>query len=385
LISSSVRRPVRCRSSPGVETNQGGARLPNAQENFGMAVMQLLTASRMVSLLSCPRKHFWRYECGLRSAANSAALRFGTAWHAAMEVRWRGGDYDACLNAAVATATGDEFDEVTLAKLAALIAGYFEFWASDPVTDLQPEIQFEYSMDGSRSFKLAGKIDGLGRLGIGGPEVLVEHKTTVESVEPESDYWIKLRADLQLMQYVLAARRHGRDPAIVFYDVTRKPSIAPKNIAPVDEAGCKYVMDAAGARVFKKDGTPRETGDTEKGYTVLTRLETAEEYGIRLRADIGARPDFYYARREVPVLEGDLREFETQRFELAKMILAFRQAERRTGIRQRAWPRNVGMTCRMGCEFAGFCLQNLEADENKVPLGFVVGVANPELEPVGAQ
>lgn len=28
--------------------------------------MELLTASRMSLLLSCPRRHYWRYECGLR-------------------------------------------------------------------------------------------------------------------------------------------------------------------------------------------------------------------------------------------------------------------------------------------------------------------------------
>ena len=48
---------------------------------------ELMTASRMNTLLSCPRKHYWRYEVGMSRVTDAAALRFGTAWHAAMEAR----------------------------------------------------------------------------------------------------------------------------------------------------------------------------------------------------------------------------------------------------------------------------------------------------------
>lgn len=326
-----------------------------------------LTASRMGTLLSCPRRHFWRYEVGLKPEVEAQALRFGSAWHRAMEARWQGQAFDAALAGAVG---GMTFDEVQVATLAGLLAGYFRQYEQDVVKELHAEVEFRHPIEGSRTFDSAGKIDGLGVLH-DGRLALVEHKTTTESVDAGSDFWLRLRLNQQVMQYVVAARALGWDVRVILYDVTRKPAISPLSAVPVlDEAGLKVVLDAAGQRVFKKDGTPRETGDKERGYTVQTRAETAEEFGERLAADTQARPEFYFARREVPILDQDLEEFKVQRYELSKLILSLRQAERRTALREQAWPRNVNaMTCQ-GCEFSGFCLQGVHADAEHVPAGF---------------
>lgn len=343
---------------------------------------QLLTATRMTTLLSCPRKHYWRFECGIKSASDSEALRFGSAWHAGMEARWNGKTYEEALEAALTTAKTQELDEVTVAKLSAMLAAYYNVWQDDPIAELHPEIQFDRPLEGSRTFDVAGKIDGLGWMK-DGRKAKVEHKTTIEQLDADSDYWLKLRADLQIMQYVTASRAEGFAPEVILYDVARKPGISPKTIPCLDEAGKKIVLDPSGVRVLKKDGSPRESADTEKGYVVQSRVETPTEYCDRLYADILERPEFYFCRREVPVLDRDLAEFECQRLELGKLILAFRQAEKRVPIRQLAWPRNVGMTCRMGCEFANFCLNNIEADADKVPQGFKVVEINPELTKQG--
>jgi hypothetical protein len=66
-----------------------------------MMMKELLTASRMAALLACPRKHFWRYELGLRRTVDADALRFGSAWHRAMEARWSGADISAAFVAGV--------------------------------------------------------------------------------------------------------------------------------------------------------------------------------------------------------------------------------------------------------------------------------------------
>ena len=64
---------------------------------------------------------------------------------------------------------------------------------------------------------------------------------------------------------------------------------------------------------------------------------------------------------------------------MSKLILSLRAAERRTVLREQAWPRNVnGMNCQ-GCEFAGFCLQGVHADAEHVPAGFRIGPAHVEL------
>lgn len=317
----------------------------------------------------------------MKPTTESEALRFGTAWHAGMEARWNGKTYEEALESALATAKAQELDEITVAKLSAMLAAYYQVWQEDPIKELHPEIQFHNPLEGSRTFDIAGKIDGLGWMK-DGRKVKVEHKTTIEQLDADSDYWLKLRADLQVTSYVSAARAGGFIPEIILYDVARKPGISPKEINDLDENGLTVVVDTNGERVFKKDGTPRATGDKEKGYTVKSHVETPNEYCDRLYADILERPDFYFARREVPVLDRDIEEFECQRIELGKLILAFRQAEKRVPINQLAWPRNVGMTCRMGCENVNFCLNNIEADENHIPSGFMVAAINPELETV---
>lgn len=296
---------------------------------------ELLTATRMSTLLSCPRKHYWRYEVGLRPATDSAPLRFGSAWHHAMEARWQGLDCAATLAYAVAFA--DSFSELDVATLAGMLRGYFARYAeSETVATLHPEQEFRMPLAGSRTFDVGGKIDGLGVLK-DGRLCLLEHKTCGEDISPDGDYWMRLRFNPQIYQYVLAARALGWDVAVVLYDVARKPSIR------------------------QKQG------------------ETPEAFGERLAADARERPEFYFARREVPILEQDLAEFEAQRIVLSRSILSCRAESRRARKPEHGWPRNCGaMTCRF-CEFEGFCMQNLSVDPLNPPAGFSVGETNPEL------
>ena len=337
---------------------------------------ELLTASRITCLLQCHRKHFYRYEIGLKPVAESHAFRFGSAWHRAMEARWHGLDASGALTAAL---DGAEFDELDCSTLAAMIGAYYGHYRDEIIASIEPEIEFRYPLAGSRSFDVAGKIDGLGLL-IDCRKCLVEHKTAGEDITSDSDYWLRLRFNQQVYQYVSAARALGHDPALVIYDVARKPVIRPLAFVPVlDETGAKIVLDADQRRVFKKDGTPKATADKEKGETLHGAPETPDQFGERLMADIEARPDFYLARRDVPILEQDLAEFEVQRLELSRLILALRKAGRKAARPEQSWARNCsGMTCR-GCEFASFCLNNVTVDPAMPPAGFVVGEKNPEL------
>lgn len=294
---------------------------------------ELLTASRMGTLLGCPRKHFWRYELGLKAVAESHALRFGSAWHAAMEGRWQGLPLDGALEMAL---EGMAFEEIDIATLSGMLAGYYRIYEDEMVKELHAEVEFRHGIKGSRTFDSAGKIDGLGVLH-DGRLALVEHKTTSESVDSGSAYWLRLRLNQQVMQYVVAARELGWDIEIILYDVAKKPGIRQR------------------------------------------KTESVAEFGDRLAADTQERPEFYFARREVPVLDQDLEEFKVQRYELSKLILALRQAERRTGLREQAWPRNVTPMGCQWCEFSGFCLQGVHADAEHVPVGFRVGPIHGEL------
>jgi len=342
---------------------------------------ELMTASRMAALLGCPRKHYWRYEAGLRPVLEGHALRFGSAWHEAMEARWQGLAYGEAL--AKAADGAREFAEADLATLAGMLAGYYAEYegARETVERLHPEQEFRLPLAGSRTFDAAGKIDGLGVL-TDGRLCLVEHKTAGESVEPDSEYWQRLRFNPQVYQYVLAARALGWDVAVVLYDVARKPSIAPKSIPVLDADGNKIVIeDATGARAMNKNGTPKQSAG--EGMTMQTVMETPEQYGDRLAADTRERPGFYFARREVPVLDQDLAEFEAQRLVLARAILSCRAEARRARKPEHGWPRNVNpMTCRF-CEYESFCMQNVSADPASPPAGFRVGEIHGELAAVG--
>jgi hypothetical protein len=296
-----------------------------------------------------------------------------------MEARWRGADYDAALAAALPE--GVELDPVLCATLAGLLAGYCRHHKDEIIKEIHPEIEFSMVLEGSLSFDVAGKIDGLGVLN-DGRLVLIEHKTAGDDIGPESDYWLRLRFNQQVMQYVLAARSLGWNVEHVIYDVTRKPGIAPKQIPVLDENGIKVVTDAAGTRIYKKDGKPRESADAANGYTVQSRQETPEEFAERLTADTAERPDFYFARREVPMLEQDLEEFKVQRLVLGRSILSCRAAEKRLARREQAWSRNVSAIQCRNCEYASFCMQNITIDTNNPPTGFMIGSANPELEQV---
>lgn len=332
----------------------------------------VFTASRANSLLRCMRAHYWRYEVGLTRADSSPALRFGSAWHAGLEAFNNGDNVEAAFNHAIADA--QQLDGYDVAKLSALLFCYREHWQSTNGQS-SPELQFRHSA-GVEGWTIEGKIDCITTL----PDssvCLTESKTTSESVASDSEYWLRLRFNFQVFQYALAARELGYDLSKVVYDVVRKPSIKPKLVDDLDADGLKIVTDASLGRVFKKDGTPRQTGG--EGFTVQRHRETPDEYCDRLIADVQSRPDLYFARREVPLLYDDLKEFQSTRRTLIKLIESCRDRERDFTEPSQAWPRNVAKeNCRC-CIYSSFCLQGITPNINQPPAGFSIQPFNPEL------
>lgn len=343
-----------------------------AQANFN----NVLTASRMTCAMQCLRKHFWSYEIGLRKQQDSIALRVGSAWARAMEARWNGATFEDALAAAVPEGCG--FNEYEMATISGLLAAYYDVYGQkENFGKLHPEVQFQSDLE--NGFTAEGKMDGLGSLQ-DGRSAIIESKTTSDSIAPDSDYWLRLSFNLQVHQYISEARKLGWDVACVYYDVTRKPMIQPKQVNDLDEEGRKIVIDSAGIRQFRKDGiTPIEGGSTEKGWVIKTHIETPEEFCDRLYKDVLLRPDFYFCRREVPVIDQEVESFSRQRTAIAGLIVALRETEATEARDPEAWPRNVSEhTCDF-CQFKTFCLQNLSVDLNNPPEGFTVAGFNPEL------
>ncbi len=305
-------------------------RAGRGRKGGGVMAKETLSASRMAAFLACPRKHYYQYELGLEREEPAPALRFGSAMHKALEARANGASLLEAYEAAKADRRLDE--PLELAKLYGLLRGYFTLYGNadadrETVAKMYPECRWTLAIPHSRTFEHVGIIDGLAVLKDGRTAV-VEHKTTGEDISPAADYWTRLRFNGQLFLYVLAARANGWDVDTVVYDVIRKPAIRQK------------------------------------------ANETAEQYGERLAADAAARPDFYFARREVAVLDGALAEFEIQRDAICRMLLHCKAAARKAALPEQGWARNCGgMTCR-GCEYAGFCLQCVHVDAGHLPAGF---------------
>ncbi len=230
----------------------------------------------------------------------------------------------------------------------------------------------------SRTWTLAGRRDKVVRLPDGRLAIL-EYKTAGEDLAPEADYWKRLLMDSQVSTYWLAALDAGLDVQTVLYDVTRKPSLRPSQIPVLDEGGLKVVVDAAGARVFNRDGKPRQSASSADGYVLLSRTETPEEYGARLTDGIASRPDWYFARREIPRLPSDLEE---ARYELWAWGRILRECEK-----SGRWPRSTHSCNGFGrCGCWELCTGGFDPAQGAVPEGWMqVDDVHQELSDEGGQ
>lgn len=312
----------------------------------------VLTSTRLSTMRRCLRQHYLRYELGLARDREDAALRIGSAFHKGLEARHGGLDRERAVAAAIdgydampdwANATAWQVERETVA---AMLEGHFWRYGNDDVEYIAVERTFELPLIdpatgiASPTFTVAGKIDAVVRLPDGRIAVL-EYKTSGEDIGRDAEYWLRLRIDPQISLYVLAARALGFDAATVLYDVTRKPTIR------------------------------------------LRRDETPTQFGERLRTDIGDRPDYYFARREIPRLEQDLAEHQPEVWQQARALVGHRdRAEQLGRDAQHAWFRNVGRFTCGTCSFADLCLQSIAVDPTGTvaPSGFrFLSNVHPEL------
>lgn len=256
-------------------------------------------------------------------------------------------------------------DAYAVAKARALVTVYHEVWgeklaANYEILDVEHEFQFPLlnpdTEAASRSFDEAGKIDVKARDRRNGKIVVIEHKTTSDSVAPDSDYWDRLRMDTQCSKYYLAAAQDGEEVSGILYDVIGKPGQRPSLVPTLDKDGYKIVLGPDGFRVFTKDGKkPRETGDAEKGWVVQGAIETPDQFEARLLSVLRESPGDYFAQREVPRLASDLLEYMADTWALGQQLLYARQ--------HTLWPRNPQACKMMGtCEMFDLCCGRASVD-----------------------
>jgi hypothetical protein len=276
---------------------------------------------------------------GRRPIKTSGALKFGSLMHQALEVWWTTASVEKVDNFFNGLTERDEYE---IAKAYALIIGYIKTYADDhelyDVLSVESEFRAPLinpdTMGKSQTWELAGKIDVIVREKSTGKVIIIEHKTTSDSVAPESDYWLRLTIDGQISGYFVGVDILASTGAVpseansCLYDVIKKPALRPALATPEAE------------RKYKKDGSLYTNHRTED--------EAPEEYFSRVLADIEARPEFYFARRETVRMADDLADYMYDMWQTGKTIREAQNANR--------WPRNVNACNRYGtCEYFGVC------------------------------
>lgn len=256
--------------------------------------LRLLSASRLRAARTCARLHQYQYELGYRPVEEARALRFGTLVHRGLEAWWLAVQADqpqeAWLDAALDALAG-EADPYDAARAQVLLTGYHVRWKDEPYEVLAVEAKFEAPLINpesgapSRTWRLAGKVDAVVRDKRDGLVRLVEHKTSSDDLTPGSPYFARLRLDSQVSVYFAGAKALGFDVAGCLYDVLGKPRHRP--------------LEANSRRA---------------------EPESPEAFRERLGAAVAEEPSKYFQRAEVVRLEGELREFDFDTWQQAKLL-----------------------------------------------------------------
>lgn len=308
---------------------------------------------------ACPRKAHIKYDLLLGlSGFSSEALEVGTCWHKAHDedVKKPTGDEHAAAYAAIREfSPSDLWNE----KLRRLYAAYHWYWKDQPLEIIESERTFSATLPRPGGpVLIKGQLDGRVR-NASGSIGMIERKTTGDSIETDSLYWDRLRMDPQTGTYALAL---DPLPNYILYDVVRKPTINPKKISKKDVARLRAELVAAGSGTYYDVNFSQE----EIGDALDSAFESLEMYGARLTADIGDRPGFYFARREVVRTKQD---FETVLENIESQVDAIEHA-RETGV----FFMNPDSCALFGrCEYFSLCSNNIvPCNGDPTPEGFSV-------------
>jgi hypothetical protein len=302
--------------------------------------LQSMSVSRARTFRRCPRLEQFEYELGYKPCAKDGPKPFGSAWHCIQEIWWA-----APLELRWPMVSGwfakpqdnkgrpIDLDPFVKAHLSALARGYHARWIGEAVETVGVERKFSLPLinpatgAASKTFVLNGRLDILAKWR--GKLWAYEHKSTSDDIGPGTPYWARLRLDSQSSTYIEASQLTGFDVEGVIYDVVRKTGLKPLKATPSESR--KYTKEGL---LYAKQ---RE------------RDETPDEYEARILADIAENPNRYFARCDVPKLEGELEE---ARADLWQTAVALREAQR-----SGRFPRNPDACFQyhVACDFFGVC------------------------------
>jgi hypothetical protein len=387
-----------------------------------------VSASSISSFKACPERYRLGYVEALRLAVEPQPLRFGTAWHRGLEILDApvgtqidvGGAHEVGtpiseenrLEIAIQEATqvyetipdGQDPTDWAVERevIANALAAYRWLYPDSQYEVAATELQFDLPLVNPETghptpnFRRVGKIDQVLRNKATGTLMIGEHKSTSRPIDSGSTYWDRLRKDTQSKFYICAARdlqlqegpfAPGDSPVSgLLHDVFHKPSISPKMLTQADSKAFIETGEYCGQKFEVKkvvlptavsaegitamafpivDGVQAEGEAGKKGGTFALR-ETPGMYGARLLQDMTARPEFYFARREIAFTDAELEAFRYQIWALQKNM----NEMERTGF----WFENENQCEAAGsfkCPFLPICYNNVQCCDGKtVPPGF---------------
>jgi len=365
-----------------------------------------LTCSQIKCARKCLRKHLIAYILAIRTEDVPTYFRTGHVVHRGLDFRAQGLDVDSAITQALQefdqgllNLKGEEFEKRMIERevLARLLGGYFWRWEEmdRDIKVVASELSFELPIYNPQTgkandiFIIAGKIDKIIKLADGRLAVM-EHKTTSDDISPISHYWKRLKIDMQISIYYLAARMLGYPVETILYDVIRKPSFSkPKQLTQAQtrelvEKGIyhtkftgddkltlvgnykvKQLNETSGGEgqspAFDVDGYTIVSTQHKQGYSLP---ETVSMYGDRITADIGRRYNHYYGRREIPRLEHQIFETQHSLSQYAQMIHECDVVDR--------WPLNDDACVGFGtCPYLDLCSSGFNFYSGAIPEGFV--------------
>jgi hypothetical protein len=288
---------------------------------------------------NCRKAAHWRYVLEVAPIEKDKRLSFGSLMHECLEVWHRARDLTAALDVidrACVNRAQDEEQRRVWHLATAMMRGYAARYASEPFEVVALEKPFEGEIinpdtgAASRSFVLAGKVDGIVR--IGDEHFLLEHKT---AASVDASYLERLWTDFQITLYAFYVERAlGIRVAGVLYNILVKARLQQSAGETEEEFAARRAELIAKSKTGKSSAKRRMP-------------ESDEEFQARLVAKY-AEPDMFH--RETLYLSRD--QFDTLRAELWELTQAFLDARRRD-----VWYQNTSFCFQYGkpCPYFALC------------------------------
>jgi len=380
-----------------------------------------LSASAIAAFKACPYRYYIKYVLGIRLAEDTESQRIGSTWHKCLQILGQEPE-SVCRECAEKSkpsadcifCRGKQYipkDRLSLAvryleekysnipdymtpeecrleyvKLLYCLYGYNWYWGQNDFSVIINELQFSIPVrepDTNRvmlNCEINGRIDKIVK-NTNDMFMLVEHKSTSKPIDSGSSVWNRLRLDTQKKLYTYTIQQlqlSGELDYIIekdsplltgcFYDFFHKPTIKPKKLSQADtkkfiETGKYY--DEEFLITQENDTTLKiddETADIEPGKKegMFSIRETPIMYGCRLLYDIKTRPEFYFARREIPTTESDIEQFKVELYNILRTIKQMKKTN--------SWFHNESQCeATFKCPFTSFCYNGVEPDVNSLP------------------